>query len=302
MNITRILCVPIALAVCSSALLTASAGAAVPAPLVLTVNTATGCSAHQAALPLSGTVHVSVNWGDGLSQSYQGAGYAKHNYAKPGSYTVSITGVVTHFGWSVDLGWGVGQSDPQLPSCITGVSSWGQTGLASPSEAFWGDKSLVTLPSTLPSSVTDMEQMLSGTTFNQPVSSWNTSNVTNMSGLFFRDANFNQPIGNWNTSKVTDMSLMFNLATNFNQPIGNWNTSKVTDMSGMFRGASKFNQPIGNWDTSSVKAMGGMFAEASTFNQPLGSWNTAKVTSMRIMFYNSPKFNQPLGSWSTSNL
>ena len=62
-----------------------------------------------------------------------------------------------------------------------------------------------------------------------------TSNVTDMKGLFYRAESFNQPIGIWDTSNVTDMSDMFAGAESFNQPIGNWNTSKVTNMFSMFK-------------------------------------------------------------------
>lgn len=80
-----------------------------------------------------------------------------------------------------------------------------------------------------------------------------TSNITDMSGMFCRALSFNQPIGNWDTSKVTNMFAMFFEALSFNQPIGNWDTSKVTNMSKMFWRAKAFNQPIDNWDISSVK-------------------------------------------------
>ena len=41
------------------------------------------------------------------------------------------------------------------------------------------------------------------------ISLWNTSNVTDMSKMFYNANEFNDDIGNWDTSKVTDMSLMF---------------------------------------------------------------------------------------------
>ena len=70
-----------------------------------------------------------------------------------------------------------------------------------------------------------------------------TSNLTNMKGMFYSAKSFNQPIGSWDTSKVTDMSAMFDCAESFNQPIGNWNTSNVTYMKGTFEGANAYSHP-----------------------------------------------------------
>ena len=90
--------------------------------------------------------------------------------------------------------------------------------------------------------------------FNQDISNWDVSNVTDMGVMFNTAAVFNQDIGNWNTSNVTNMRSMFedqkNNSTVFNKDIGNWNTSKVTDMSRMFKGASQFNQDLSGWCVS----------------------------------------------------
>ena len=47
---------------------------------------------------------------------------------------------------------------------------------------------------------------------------------------------FNQPIGSWDVSNVTSMAGMFSEAIAFNQNIGSWNVSNVTEMGGMFSG------------------------------------------------------------------
>ena len=81
-----------------------------------------------------------------------------------------------------------------------------------------------------------------------------TSNVVNMRAMF-AGTKFNQDISSWNTSNVTDMSHMFSGATVFNKPLNTWDVSNVTDMSYMFAGVryeskdsyeriSSFNQPL----------------------------------------------------------
>ena len=45
-----------------------------------------------------------------------------------------------------------------------------------------------------------------------------TSNVTNMRGMFSWAKSFNQPVGNWDTSNVTDMRWMFLGATSYSYP------------------------------------------------------------------------------------
>ena len=45
--------------------------------------------------------------------------------------------------------------------------------------------------------------------------------------------NFNQDISDWDTSKVTNMTYMFH-GSKFDQNINDWDTSKVTNMSYMF--------------------------------------------------------------------
>ncbi len=151
------------------------------------------------------------------------------------------------------------------------------------------------------SNVTDMSAMFSGTSvFNQPLDSWNTSNVTDMSAMFSGTSVFNQPLDSWNTSNITDMSDMFHNTLAFNQPLNNWNTSNVTDMSDMFHNALAFDQPLNNWNTSNVTDMSAMFM-GSYFDQPLNNWDTSNVTNMSFMFSNS-YFNQPLDNWDTSNV
>ena len=153
------------------------------------------------------------------------------------------------------------------------------------------------------SKITDMSSLFKGNQdFNQSIGSWDVSNVTNMSSMFF-NSKFNQDIGQWDVSNVTDMSDMFAEYSSFNQPINSWNVSNVTNMNGMFTQNYVFNQPIGSWDVSNVINMSWMFSNKghNPFNQPIGSWDVSNVTNMGWMFFNCD-FNQDVGQWDVSNV
>ncbi|WP_434328764.1 BspA family leucine-rich repeat surface protein [Mycoplasma capricolum subsp. capricolum] len=160
------------------------------------------------------------------------------------------------------------------------------------------------VPKTLPKEITSLAQAFKGNE-NESIDGiqyWDTSNVTNMSRMFWEATSFNQPIGNWDTSNVTNMEYMFYEAKNFNQSIGNWNTSNVTNMAGMFFGDKNFNHPIGSWNTSNVFDMSFMFKGATKFNQDISMWKTSKVKNMSFMFFGASSFNQDLSKWDTSSV
>jgi surface protein len=147
------------------------------------------------------------------------------------------------------------------------------------------------------------------------IKNWNTSKVTVMNGMFQQQSFFNQPIGSWDMSNVTNTSFMFSgYATPgiFNQDISKWNTSKVTLANNMFVRQINFNQDIntktvtvnGNtytaWDMSKVTTIGSMLGRCTNFNQPLNNWDTSKVTNMQSVFQESFSFNQPIDNWNVS--
>ena len=68
------------------------------------------------------------------------------------------------------------------------------------------------------------------------ISDWNTSNITDMNGLFCHNDNFNEDISRWDTSKVTNMNYMFYRTHSFKQDLSRWDTSNVIDKESMFYG------------------------------------------------------------------
>ena len=65
-----------------------------------------------------------------------------------------------------------------------------------------------------------MSNAFENITSDQDISSWDTSNVTNMRAMF-KNANVSSTLNEWNTSQVIDMYEMFGGNTSFNQDIGN---------------------------------------------------------------------------------
>ena len=64
--------------------------------------------------------------------------------------------------------------------------------------------------------------------FDQDISAWDVSSVTNMAAMFSGAALFDQDISAWDVSSVTNMAAMFKDATTFNQDLSSWCVKKIT--------------------------------------------------------------------------
>ena len=164
---------------------------------------------------------------------------------------------------------------------------------------------------TFNSGLTNMGGLFRGAnTFNQPIGSWDVSNVTNMFQMFYLANAFDQDLGNWDVSNVQNMSRLFFSANNFNNggspSMSGWTTSACTNAKEMFYNADLFNQDIGNWDMSNVITMNGMFWSANNFNNggspSMSGWTTSACTNMSQMFQSAGNFNININSWDVSNV
>ena len=128
------------------------------------------------------------------------------------------------------------------------------------------------------------------------MSDWDVSDITSMRKLFGgldpsrQRPHFNEDLSRWNVSRVTDMYFAFAGASAFTGAgIGCWDVSSVTTMINMLADATAFNAPIGDWDVSSVTNMMYMLWSATSFNQRLGGqWATSTAFKTCMFNYGCP--------------
>jgi surface protein len=250
-----------------------------PPEFIMEVNTTiageTGSNTFR--LPTSGSgYNFSVDWGDGVTESYTGSpGNIDHVYSAGGVYDISITGEFPRIRFV--------QTNDR--SKLLKVKQWGTIQWANWESAFSFCNNLQITATDVPnvSNVLDMQRAFQscsnpnfGTAHNFDV--WDVSNVTNM--LFmFTGTNFNRPIGNWDVGNVQTFQGMFESVSAFNQYIGDWNTSSGGNYRTMFLGCGAFNQDISGWNTTNASNMDFMFASAATFNQDLSPWCVSQFPS-----------------------
>lgn len=235
-----------------------------------TSNTSVGSSAsNQIQLPLnaSGTYNFIVDWGDGSQDTITNPSQpeALHTYAVAGIYTLEITGIIDEWSFTFAV-----LNDNKK---ILNISNWGNLRFGIVDIANFTGCSNLVLTSVIGvldlSSTFFLDNTFGGctsiTTING-INTWDTSNVTVTTGMFFDCTNFNSNISNWNVNNIVDMQGMFQNASSFNQNIGGWNVSNVINMSLMFQNAIAFNQNISTWDISNVTGFSNFMTGKSDSN------------------------------------
>ncbi len=114
--------------------------------------------------------------------------------------------------------------------------------------------------------------------FNQDISNWNTSNITNMSQMFLNSKSFNQPIGVWDVSSVRNMKFMVASALAFNQNCSAWNLS--TSLTNVDRFGFDNSMSDDNWTDTLVGWA------VSTYKNS-GPYNVSSTTNNSVNFLDS---------------
>ena len=125
------------------------------------------------------------------------------------------------------------------------------------------------------------------------LSALDTSEVTNMNGMFFMCSNLTSlDVSNFDTSEVTNMPGMFAGCSSLTSlDVSNFDTSQVTTMTWMFATCSSLTSlDLSSFDTSKVTDMWNMFNDCSSLTRlDLSKFDTSQVTNMSDMFLNCEK-------------
>lgn len=93
--------------------------------------------------------------------------------------------------------------------------------------------------------------------YNQDISIWDTSRVTNLQAMMLGNTQFDQDISTWDVSSVTDVSLMFFNVTSFNQDLSPWKPCSESNWDFVLYNATSFDQDFCSWtdNTSSPRVI-----------------------------------------------
>jgi surface protein len=242
-------------------------------PFITSWNTQNAGSSESNQIYFPGAGSYTLDWqfvsDPTISGSLSATGNTLITFPEPGIYRVFARGELQRFAW-VD-----GLMDKQK---LLTVDQWGDIEWTSMEAMFQGASLLRIYATDAPDLrvVKSTFAMFNGaTSFNDPIGSWDVSNVTDMSFMFWHAKNFNQNLESWDVSMVKNMHRMFEMAESFNQPIGSWNVSNVENMDGLFYGASVFNNTLRRWCVSKISEEPSNFSNSSSLqsvNYP--TWGT----------------------------
>ena len=153
------------------------------------------------------------------------------------------------------------------------------------------------------------------------ISEWDTSNVSNMSGMFYDCSSLLSlpDISKWDTSNVSDMSCMFSGCKSLLSlpDISRWNVSNVINMRNIF-GVCRFHRyysscsslkslpDISKWNIINVNDMSFMFDGCSALKSlpDISKWNISNVTCIAGMFSECGLLSllPDISKWNTSNV
>lgn len=136
-------------------------------------------------------------------------------------------------------------------------------------------------------------------------SKFNTSNVTNMGRMFYKNTTPKLDLSNFDTRNVIYMNAMFMEAWGIEElNLSSFDTSNVWFMGNMFKNTHKLkNLDVHHFNTQKVKHMQYMFYGSGATSLDLSHFDTSKVEDMSKMFAEMANITElDLSNFNTSNV
>ena len=136
-------------------------------------------------------------------------------------------------------------------------------------------------------------------------SKFNTSNVTNMGRMFYKNSTPKLNLSNFDTRNVIYMNAMFMEAWGIEElNLSSFDTSNVWFMGNMFKNTHKLkNLDVHHFNTHKVKHMQYMFYGSGATSLDLSHFDTSKVEDMSKMFAEMANITElDLSNFDTSNV
>ena len=136
-------------------------------------------------------------------------------------------------------------------------------------------------------------------------SKFNTSNVTNMGRMFYKNSTPKLNLSNFDTRNVIYMNAMFMEAWGIEElNLSSFDTSNVWFMGNMFKNTHKLkNLDVHHFNTQKVKHMQYMFYGSGATSLDLSHFDTSKVEDMSKMFAKMANITElDLSNFNTSNV
>ena len=221
-----------------------------------------------------------MDWGDGTTSEITSHDDPdkNHTYASDGDYIITMSGHLEAIKFS-----GTAEATKLISISELGTVGW---------RFLWGAfrdcTNLTTVEGGDTSNVEDMSEMFYGATnATLNTSSWNTSRVLKMNTMFRDTDAANPDTTNWDVSHVTNMSQMFYDATVATPDTQNWNTESLLRSNFMFYGALVANPDVSGWNTQSLFEAEGMFGYAAQANPDTSNWDFSLVTNIEEFMLNA---------------
>ncbi|MFT9084490.1 MAG: BspA family leucine-rich repeat surface protein [Leuconostoc pseudomesenteroides] len=138
---------------------------------------------------------------------------------------------------------------------------------------------------------------------NLTLTNFKTTNVINMTQMFYVTSLEKLDLHNWDVNQVTSFQVMFYDASQLTDlDLSGWGSERsATDvkMNGMFNRTSKLNNlTLVDFKTTNVIDMAEMFSNTHLTDLNINKWDVSQVTTFRHMFYNAGQLtNLNLSGW-----